>query len=211
MAEPVPADWPLLVFARAPVPGRAKTRLEPLLGSRGAAALAARLLTHTLEVVAAAACARVQLWVAGELDHPAFAPWLRRPGWTLHGQAEGDLGRRMRRAFEFALTDAGGAVLIGSDVASLTPGVLRQAAAHLQAGAQAVLGPTADGGYGLLGLRAVAPALFEALPWGGPQVAELTRARLRALGWRWTEVAEQWDVDRPEDLARLPSEWLERG
>jgi hypothetical protein len=58
----------------------------------------------------------------------------------------------------------------------------------------------------LIGLRRVHPALFERIRWGEGDVLEETRTRLGTLGWRHQELGELWDVDRPEDLARLASE-----
>jgi glycosyltransferase A (GT-A) superfamily protein (DUF2064 family) len=73
----------------------------------------------------------------------------------------------------------------------------------LQDGNDAVLGPARDGGYVLIGLNRPAPELFAGINWSTWAVMHETRSRLRALGWRWRELAEQWDVDRPADLARL--------
>lgn len=201
-------DIALLVFTRTPVPGRCKRRLAPALGPVGAARLHARLLARTLARVRASALLPVQLWVDGALEHPCFQPWRHLPGWTLHRQPPGDLGERMHAALAAALRACPGALLLGSDVDSLHAAALRRAAAALAAGHDAVLAPTVDGGYGLIGLRHPAPGLFTAMPWGGPGVAGHTRARLRRLGWRWLELPRQWDVDRPEDLNRLPPSLL---
>jgi len=66
-----------------------------------------------------------------------------------------------------------------------------------------VLAPAEDGGYPLIGLRRVSPRLFDGIAWGSPQVLAQTRRRLKALRWRWRELRILWDVDRPEDVARL--------
>ena len=109
----------------------------------------------------------------------------------------------MYRAFERTLRSHPYAVLIGSDCPALSRADLRAAARALRAGADAVLSPAADGGYALIGLRRVSRRLFDGIPWGGPQVMEQTRRRLKALRWRWRELRTLWDVDRPEDVARL--------
>jgi glycosyltransferase A (GT-A) superfamily protein (DUF2064 family) len=95
------------------------------------------------------------------------------------------------------------ALIMGSDCISLCPADIREAAAALERGADAVLGPAEDGGYVLLGLARASPALFNGIAWGGDRVLVDTRTRLRQLGWRWHELPVRWDVDRPEDLARL--------
>jgi glycosyltransferase A (GT-A) superfamily protein (DUF2064 family) len=96
-----------------------------------------------------------------------------------------------------------GAVLIGSDCPALRPSDLRAALRALRAGADAVLSPAEDGGYPLIGLRRVSRRLFDGVSWGSARVLEQTRRRLARLGWRWTELRTLWDVDRPEDVARL--------
>ena len=109
----------------------------------------------------------------------------------------------MYRAFKRVLRAHPYVVLIGSDCPALTPADLRAAARALKAGADAVLSPAEDGGYALIGLRRVTRRLFDGIAWGRPTVLERTRARLRRIGWRWKELRTVWDVDRPEDVARL--------
>ncbi len=129
---------------------------------------------------------------------------------ALTTQATGDLGARMLSAFDRVVPNRGATLLIGSDCPALTPEHLREAAAALAAGRDAVFGPAEDGGYVLVGLLRASPRVFEGIEWGGPDVMCETRARLAALGWRWHELAELWDVDRPADLARL-AERIEDG
>ena len=109
----------------------------------------------------------------------------------------------MMHAFAHGLRRAARVVLIGSDCPVLRPRDLRQAARWLAGGADAVFAPAEDGGYALIALRRVSPRLFQGVEWGGAQVMAQTRERLAALGWRWRELPEVWDVDRPEDYRRL--------
>jgi len=196
---PAGPDRVVIVFARAPAPGRVKTRLAPLLGERGAARLYARMLERTLRTATASGVGRVELYCASGVRSPYFKRIRERFGVRLQSQGRGDLGERMYRA----LRCHPGAVLIGSDCPALQPADLRAAARALRAGADAVLSPAEDGGYALIGLRRAARAVFDAVAWGGPKVLGQTRARLRRLGWRWKELRAVWDVDRPEDVARL--------
>ncbi len=191
----------LLIFARAPVPGAVKSRLVPALGADGAAALHARLLERTL-ATACAARARVELWCTPAIDHPAFVAAAGRFDVTLHPQTEGDLGQRMYAALASVLEEGDRALLVGCDCPVLDAGDLHAAFAALD-DHDVVLGPAEDGGYVLVGARRLSPVLFEGVAWGGPRVLRQTRARLVALGWRWHELRTLWDVDRPEDLARL--------
>lgn len=93
-------------------------------------------------------------------------------------------------------------VLIGADCPALDVSHLVSAFEAMETH-DAVLGPAEDGGYVLLGLRRVDESLFDSMPWGGSEVAERTRLRMRVLGWRWLELVPLWDLDRPEDLPRL--------
>ena len=108
----------------------------------------------------------------------------------------------MHRAF----ARAPAAILVGCDCPALTPDYLGAAAASLAAGNDAVLGPAEDGGYVLIALTRADRSLFERVDWGGADVLETTRERLRGLRWRWRELATLWDVDRPGDLLRLERE-----
>jgi rSAM/selenodomain-associated transferase 1 len=196
---------PLIVFAKAPRPGTVKTRLIPALGPTGATRLHERLVERTLATASAAATGPVEL--CGDPGPDSFlAARAAAHGATLTAQGPGDLGARMHRAFARVLASARAALLVGCDCPALTPQHLRDASAALAAGYDAVLVPAADGGYVLIGLRRVHSSLFEQIRWGGPDVLADTRGRVGALGWRCSELATLWDVDRPEDLERLRNE-----
>jgi uncharacterized protein len=196
----------LIVFAKAPEPGKVKTRLIPALSAAGAAELHRRLVRHSLGAATAARLGPVELWCAPDTSDPFFRECERRFGASLHAQGEGDLGARMRRAFESALAHAPRAILVGSDIPALSAQYLRDADQALVRGDDAVIGPAEDGGYVLMGLSRSDPELFRDIPWGGPEVMAEMRRRIAALAWRLRELPVLWDVDRPEDLGRLPQE-----
>lgn len=192
----------VLVFARPPVPGVAKTRLIPALGPAGAAQLHARLLHRTVRTVCSEADWRPELWAAAPCDHPFFEmPDLR--GVTRHCQEDGDLGTRMYRALASTTEPGSQSVLVGSDCPGLTVPILAEAFEAL-AHCDVVLGPARDGGYYLIGARCAPMALFAGMPWGSDRVLALTRERLRCLGCTFRELVALRDVDRPEDLAHFP-------
>ncbi|TSA15055.1 MAG: glycosyltransferase [Betaproteobacteria bacterium] len=194
----------ILVFAKAPMPGRVKTRLIPVLGEAGAAELQRQMIARTLDTAVAARLGMPELWCDPDPDVPFFADCAKRYGVGLRAQGEGDLGLRMKRALEHALSASTPALLIGCDCPVLTPGYLREAAAALAGGDEAVFGPAEDGGYVLIGLaRSPQSQLFDKVAWGTATVMQQTRARLAQGNWRWRELEPVWDVDRPEDLARL--------
>ncbi len=199
------ASGTILVFAKAPVAGEAKTRLIPALGAADAAALHERLIGRTL-ATATETGFRMVLWCHPDARHPLFAAW-RENRIPLETQTGDHLGERMYRAFT---ATKGPAVVIGTDCPDLTAGDLAQAFRLLATGNDAVLGPALDGGYWLLGLNRPDHSLFEGIDWGGNRVAAQTRQRLTALGWRWEELASRPDIDRPEDLRYLPPSFFNR-
>lgn len=191
----------IAVFAKAPVPGRVKTRLIPLLGSAGAAALQARLIEATLAKACAVEDARVCLWVAGG-DYAA------PPGVAVARQQGADLGARMNHAFAVTLARARSCVLIGTDCPALTAAHLRLAFERLRTH-DAVVAPAEDGGYVLIGLNAPQPRLFEGIAWGESTVMSATRAAIEACGLRASYLPTLPDLDTPQDLARAQAQgWL---
>ncbi|MFN8997937.1 MAG: DUF2064 domain-containing protein, partial [Betaproteobacteria bacterium] len=108
------ADIPILVFAKAPEPGRVKTRLVPPLTEGAAAVLAARLARRMLATACAAGIGEVRLCCAPDARHPFFELCRRQLGVTLVSQGKGDLGARMDRVFRAALDHHGAALLAGT-------------------------------------------------------------------------------------------------
>jgi len=193
----------IIVFAKAPEPGHVKTRLIPTLGPVGAALLYERMAWRCLLTAAGTGIGPIELWCVPGTDHPFFRRCAEEFGLQLYAQPDGDLGDRMGYALQVTLQRSRFALLIGTDCPSRTGEDLQKALFFLREGAQAVIGPSEDGGYVLIGLSEYSPALFSEIPWGTQGVLELTRARLRTSGWRWQELSQRWDVDRPEDVERL--------
>jgi len=190
------------VFARAAVSGTVKTRLIPRLGADGAARLQSALTQRSVETALAANIGQVELWCTPDVSHPALAAF-RKHGVMLHDQGPGDLGRRMQRAVEHAVANGDIAVLIGSDCPTLTVADLRSAAQAVQQDSDAAFVPAEDGGYVLIAARKCSPRLFDGIAWGSDTVMDETRHRLQEFGWSWQELAQRWDIDRPQDYDRL--------
>ena len=191
----------LICFTRPPVPGRTKTRLMPLLSGESCAALHTAFLRDIAAVCGRVdadlyvACAPEGDWRALEGIFPAALDMFPQTG-------EG-LGERMHRALAWVLSlgyDA--CVLIGSDLPELTEAHLIAAFAALDE-ADATLGPTADGGYYLVGLKKPCRALFTGQTYGCASVYENTLAAVQATGLRFCPAPPCRDVDVPEDLRRL--------
>lgn len=196
----------IIIFAKAPVAGLAKTRLNPVLGAHGAARLAQRMLLHTVAHAMAAQTGTVELCVTPSPADPAWhsLPLPAALHWSAQG--EGDLGARMARAARRTLDAGRPVLLIGTDCPALDAAVLRTAAQVLR-DHDAVLGPSADGGYVLLGLKRFDAALFDDVPWSTSAVARTTLERMARAGWGVHQLPPAHDIDLPEDLQWLPADW----
>ncbi len=196
----------LLVFAKVPEPGAVKTRLAPMLGDTGAADLYAAMLADALAVYADLGVA-VRLCLAPGADGappPPMPDGIVPDGVTVHAQRGATLGARMLAAFLDAFAaGAHRAVVIGTDHPTLPPEFVALAFEHLDAPRAVTLGPAADGGYYLLGMRDLAPALFAGMTYSHPDVLADTVARAAADDRAVTLLPPWYDVDDGDGLARL--------
>jgi rSAM/selenodomain-associated transferase 1 len=176
----------LLVIAKAPVPGRVKTRLSPPCTPAQAARLARAALEDTLAACdGVSAAGRRVLALEGEPDG-----WLPA-GWEVVAQRGEGLAQRLANAF----ADVGEpAFLVGMDTPQVTPAQLDAGLAGLER-SDAVFGPATDGGYWAIGLREPDPAVFARVPMSRADTGALQRARLDELGLRTTDLPALLDVD----------------
>jgi uncharacterized protein len=186
----------VIVIAKAPQPGRSKTRLSPPLTLDAAARLAEASLRDTLSCVARVPAVRRVVALEGDPG-----PWLPR-GFELVPQRGAGLDQRLAAAFE----DVGGpAVLIGMDTPQLHPALLGHALAELER-ADAVLGPALDGGYWSIGLREPRRELLDGVPMSSHDTCRAQLARLAEHGLSVTQLPPLRDVDLFDDaraVARL--------
>ena len=189
------ATMRLVLFARYPEPGKAKTRLIPALGADGAARLHARLVERSIAVLGAVN-RKFELHYTGG-SHAAFEAWLGG-GIALVPQVNGDLGDRLLGA-----TNPAPVIFFGADVPDLSIEIVEAAVRALQTH-EVVIGPAADGGYYLIGMRQPMPFLFEKMAWGSELVFGETCARLEQRGISAARLETLHDCDRPEDLTRWP-------
>lgn len=193
---PAPGGPRLLVFVKAPRPGLVKTRLVPSLGAAGAASAYAALVDALLTRLDT--LRDVELWFTPPDRLDAIRPWLR-PGWGAQAQREGDLGDRLHHAFATAFAQgATRVVVIGSDCPEVAVPDIRTAWTRLET-ADVVLGPAADGGYWLIGLRRPQPELFRDIPWSTSDVLARTLERVAGQELRPALLRELRDVDTIED------------
>jgi hypothetical protein len=192
----------VIVIAKMPVPGQVKTRLTPPFSPQQAALLARAALTDTLEVVAATPVARRVLALAAA--EPESVPGWVPDGFEVIPQRGGGLDERLAAAFTDAYAGGMPMVLIGMDTPQVTPDLLADAATPLVSGeADAVLGPAADGGFWLLGLRAPNWSLLHGVPMSRSDTGQEQLARLRSAGLRVALMPELTDVDFAQDAMRV--------
>ena len=185
---------PVCVFAKAPEPGRVKTRLIGTLGSEGSAKLAAAMFQDTWKVVSECMGARPVLATGTAGGFPVAIEsddiWL---------QGDGDLGMRLEKILRRALGCACAAIAVGADSPALTTVHLQTAMRALEH-QDAVIGRSADGGFYLLGLRQCTEGLLAQLPWSTCETARATVHRMREKGLTIYELSPLFDVDTPGDL-----------
>lgn len=195
----------LALMAKAPRSGTVKTRLCPPLRAAEAAELARCFLLDAIERIAAVADVRpIVAYTPREARSELEA---MAPGLTLVPQRGGDLGERQAALVDDVLAlGHRAALLIGADSPTLPPETIDEAVSLIMApDVDVVVGPSEDGGYYLIGLRAPCPPLFQAMPWSTPAVLSLTLERARRLGMRAACLPTWYDVDTGADLARLES------
>lgn len=185
----------LIVLAKSPMAGHAKTRLNPPCTPDEAARLADAALRDTLSAVEHARADRRVVVLDGDPG-----PWLPS-GFELIPQRGAGLDERLAAAFE----DAGApSLLIGMDTPQVTPELLDGALDELgRPEVDAVLGPTPDGGWWTIGLRRAEPRVFLGLPMSTPFTCARQVRRLAELGLRWSGLPSLRDVDRFEDAVAV--------
>lgn len=206
MGWSLPERAVLGIFGKKPEAGQVKTRLAAEFGPEFAAEAHAAMLFDTVE-----------LWASDRILEPGgrrvlvyaphdAGPWFDErvpPNFSLQPQADGDLGARMQAFFAGEFEDgAERVVLIGSDSPTLDPSHVLSAFLCLE-GRDVVLGPSADGGYVLIGCRPPLPPIFEGIDWSTPNVLAQSIDRLAELGNSLAVLPPWYDVDTPDDWRTL--------
>ncbi|PSR04887.1 MAG: glycosyltransferase [Bacteroidetes bacterium SW_11_45_7] len=197
-------DEALIIFIKNPVKGLVKTRLAKDIGEEQALAVYHKLLHHTREVALQVHAARY-LFYADDSNYND--EWLASY-FTKYCQQGDNLGSKMHHAFE-TVFGAGHskAIIIGADCPSVTASHLNDACRQLD-DYDVVIGPATDGGYYLLGMSALYPALFEQKSWSKPVLLEETKATCGNLGLSYYLLPTLTDIDDKDDLEREKPGWL---
>lgn len=198
-----PHRIPVCIFAKPPIPGRVKTRLAPVVGEVEAACLASAMLSDVWSVVENT---RGVFPVLAAAEPGSFA--IDAPSERIWLQQSGDLGSRIEGILHCGLAIAPAAIALGADSPLLTAAHLDTAVEHLRK-ADAVLGPSEDGGFYLLGLRNCPGGLLAGLEWSREETCCQARQRLQMYGMRVGTIRALLDVDTPADLDRLREQLVE--
>jgi len=189
----------LFVFAKAPVAGAVKTRLQPEYTAAEAAEIAALLIRETLALAVASWDGPIYLATTPTTSHPLFTELASRYAVSVRAQVGADLGARMHEAIAYGVEHHDAAAVIGCDVPHC-PGTLFARAHRWLAAGRNVFGPATDGGYYFVGLTRAYPELFVDINWGGADVWTITQERLAKLKLRYEVLPALRDIDTPADL-----------
>lgn len=187
MPEPL-----IIVFLKAPSPGTVKTRLAQSIGPEAACKAYIEMSQSVLEKLRG--CNSVQLRFTPDDAKPEIQSLLQ-PSWSSAPQGSGDLGDRMKRAFQ---ETAGPAILIGTDCPTIEPADLDEARSALEIH-PVVIGPARDGGYWLIGMRECYPDLFTDIHWSTDRVFNETLNRAKQAGLPFQTLRTLADIDTKAD------------
>jgi rSAM/selenodomain-associated transferase 1 len=198
----------LILFAKDPVEGQVKTRLSSLLDAPTVLSLYRHFLRDSIEKICAVAEVDRFIGIASTPKTHYFDDVSRSHPVRLFGQKGGNLGERMRQAFEDRFQEGyERVVIIGSDSPTLPTAYIEQA---LQSEKDFVIGPSTDGGYYLVGMKKKVTDIFAGVPWGTDRVLSETLNVLKDQRAEAELLPVWYDVDLPEDLRFLKThlEWM---
>ena len=204
------------VMARAPLPGRCKTRLLAVHSAEWVSGLYAAMLRDVLDGLQGVNADDYVVFVAPPAGEAAdddmkvalevLARHVHAP-WKLVVVEGDDRSARALHAFQSMFArGATYALLSGSDAPSFPTEPLEEALADEATKDQVLVGPSEDGGYHVLGMSKLEPRLMHGIPWDTPAVMEMTRLRCRELGLTLRELPKWYDVDEPSDVLALIDE-----
>lgn len=198
-------DIPLFLFAKAPVPGQVKTRMQPELTEAGAAELANMMLAQSVRKINTHWPGSLVLTVSPDLEHGCFRDLRSRYRMDIEVQVEGDLGQRIIHVLEKAIRESGGGVVMGCDVPQISGNILSRVHARISK-RKNIIGPAVDGGFYILGLHELNCGIFNRVDWGSSQVLTQTLDNLKSLGMDIEFCQELRDIDNWSDLCWLAGE-----
>lgn len=195
----------LIIYAKAPVAGMAKTRLFPHISFEEAALLHEAMVADMVDMCSS--MPQFKLWLSYTPPNSLglFMDLLGNRAMEYRVQEGEDLGERMHQSFRSAFKEgARRAVIVGTDVPSIRPDFIHSAFNGLSK-ADLVIGPAKDGGYYLIGLKRPAPEIFTGIEWSGPDVLASSLDTAKRLGLKTALLPPLGDIDTFEDLLEASS------
>lgn len=194
----VKEDKLLLIFIKNPEPGSVKTRLAASIGDQKAYQVYLKLLRHTIDTASEVNADR-QVWYSFYVDPDDF---ISESDFGKQVQQGEDLGVRMFHAFKSGFSEGyKSIVIVGSDCPDVSPSIIEEAFEKLKRD-DLVIGPSADGGYYLLGMKKVHGKLFSGIDWSTEHVLQQTQKKANNLSLSTTTLQELNDIDTIEDLEK---------
>jgi len=194
----------LIVFIKAPQPGKCKTRLIPFMSAEQASEFYKELVINCLDKAVTLESTDVVIYTYPDIKHPYIKALGERYPVTLKLQVGTDLGERMHHAIQQSLQHYERCVLIGTDCPVLAPPYIDKAFKALDQH-DMVLGPAKDGGYVLIGATKIEPGLFENVKWGTNTVLQQSLNNNAAAAYKTHLLNTLWDIDTPEDYIKYQS------
>jgi len=193
----------LIVFAKAPVPGRVKTRLGYSIGMLNAARVYRTLCSDFLRKVNNLPEIDIEVWATPDTHHPLFL-WCRRVlGLKVKRQPEGDLGERMYRSIKASLKEYSTVILTGTDMPEISISDLQKSVEVLDGGYDVVFAPSTDGGYGLVAVQQSIHSIFYNMPWSCENVLEVSLLRLKRSHLKSFLLDTYDDIDTLSDYKKF--------
>jgi uncharacterized protein len=192
-------DNAVIIFLKNPEPGKVKTRLAAAIGNSKALAIYIDLITHTLKAAENMAADKY-IYFSDDMDASIGQNGL---AFKKAIQSGADLGEKMKNAFADVLNSAyQKVIIIGTDCPGICPEILQQAFDELN-NTDVVIGPAADGGYYLLGMKDLHLQLFDTIEWSTPAVLQTTIDRCTQTKLRYQLLEELSDIDEEKDLVHF--------
>ncbi len=196
------ADIPLYLFAKAPLPGQVKTRMQPPLTTEGCAELALLMLQQSVQKIVSYWPGSLVLCVSPDINHQAFTRLAETYNCDLVAQIGVTLGDRMLDALNSGIESSGSAVVMGCDVPHVTDQILLTAYREMCCG-RSVIGPAEDGGFYLLGAQQWKSEFFSGVDWGSNTVLTKVEAQALDSGLELFRLPILRDIDHWRDLVWL--------
>ena len=189
----------ILCFCKHPIPGFVKSRLAKDIGNDQAAEVYKLLLDETLNSISRLGF-KVFLYCYPDTNHPILKVYKSKFGLELKKQHGENLGAKMFHAINEQLNENNNVVLIGSDCIEVNANYIQKAFDELNSGCEIVIGPSADGGYALIGAKKIDASIFQNITWSTNQVYNQTEKVINHLGWKYSCLNKVRDLDTLSDF-----------